>query len=114
MHLSKIRLLAVFRAQPPCPPSQAQAAAVNSELRQSLRKTVFHFFRHRGFLLLFLSYGWLHREHLRANLKLVDAGVIAGVFYAYSTLLNNIVLQYDHFQVGYIAIWILLVNTVHS
>lgn len=66
----------VFRASPPLPPSNAQAiqrAAENTSFIGPLKRLALN----PGYILLLISYG-----------------INVGVFYAISTLLNQVVLEY--------------------
>lgn len=69
--------LSVFKSEPPIPPSPAQAVQRESESTGSFFLSVKKLVTNTGYLLLLLSYG-----------------INVGVFYAISTLLNHIVLQY--------------------
>lgn len=69
--------LSVFKSEPPIPPSPAQAVQREAESTGSFFVSVRKLVTNTGYLLLLLSYG-----------------INVGVFYAISTLLNHIVLQY--------------------
>lgn len=69
--------LSVFKSEPPIPPSPAQAVQREAESTGSFFVSVKKLVTNTGYLLLLLSYG-----------------INVGVFYAISTLLNHIVLQY--------------------
>jgi MFS transporter, FLVCR family, feline leukemia virus subgroup C receptor-related protein len=74
----------VFKAEPPTPPSAAQASRSNDGDDESPRefvRTLGRLFKNWGYILLLLSYG-----------------INVGVFYALSTLLNQIVVA--HFPVS--------------
>lgn len=66
----------VFKSAPPVPPSRAQIAQKENEksFSHSMKKLLLN----RGYILLLISYG-----------------IMVGVFYAISTLLNQVIL--DHF-----------------
>ncbi|XP_017891804.2 feline leukemia virus subgroup C receptor-related protein 2-like, partial [Ceratina calcarata] len=66
-----------FKAEPPLPPSTAQAVQRDSDTPANFFLSVKKLVTNVGYLLLLLSYG-----------------INVGVFYAISTLLNRIVLQY--------------------
>ncbi|KAL0279177.1 UNVERIFIED_CONTAM: hypothetical protein PYX00_000786 [Menopon gallinae] len=71
-----IAIVTVFQAAPPLPPSSAQAAQRTSEQVPFL-KSVKKLVTNSGYMLLLVSYG-----------------INVGVFYAISTLLNQVVLDY--------------------
>ncbi|CAK9808379.1 Uncharacterized MFS-type transporter C09D4.1 [Anthophora plagiata] len=70
-------ILLFFKSEPPLPPSPAQAVQREAESTESFFVSVKKLVTNVGYLLLLLSYG-----------------INVGVFYAISTLLNRIVLQY--------------------
>ncbi|XP_076638376.1 choline/ethanolamine transporter flvcr2a isoform X1 [Colletes latitarsis] len=66
-----------FKAEPPLPPSPAQAVQRETEPTENFLQSVKKLITNLGYLLLLLSYG-----------------INVGIFYAISTLLNTIVLQH--------------------
>ncbi|XP_043582497.1 feline leukemia virus subgroup C receptor-related protein 2-like isoform X1 [Bombus pyrosoma] len=72
-----VLILLFFKSEPPIPPSPAQAVQREAESTGSFFLSVKKLVTNTGYLLLLLSYG-----------------INVGVFYAISTLLNHIVLQY--------------------
>lgn len=72
-----MNFVSVFKAEPPMPPSPAQAVQREAESTESFFQSVKKLVTNVGYLLLLLSYG-----------------INVGVFYAISTLLNQIVLDY--------------------
>ncbi|XP_076234624.1 choline/ethanolamine transporter flvcr2a isoform X2 [Calliopsis andreniformis] len=72
-----VLILLFFKAEPPLPPSPAQAVQREAEDTENFFQSVKKLMTNVGYLLLLLSYG-----------------INVGIFYAISTLLNNIVLQY--------------------
>ncbi|KAK7503014.1 hypothetical protein BaRGS_00005640, partial [Batillaria attramentaria] len=66
-----------FKKQPPHPPSRAQQHQVEMEVNADYGKSLLNLFKNRGFFVLMLSYG-----------------MNTGSFYAVSTLLNYIILDY--------------------
>ncbi|KZC06596.1 Feline leukemia virus subgroup C receptor-related protein 2, partial [Dufourea novaeangliae] len=72
-----IMILLFFKSEPPLPPSPAQAVQREAESTESFFQSVKKLVTNVGYLLLLLSYG-----------------INVGIFYAISTLLNHIVLQY--------------------
>ncbi|XP_043255366.1 feline leukemia virus subgroup C receptor-related protein 2-like isoform X2 [Colletes gigas] len=66
-----------FKAEPPLPPSPAQAVQRETESSENFLQSVKKLVTNLGYLLLLLSYG-----------------INVGIFYAISTLLNTIVLQH--------------------
>ncbi|KAK9307252.1 hypothetical protein QLX08_002293 [Tetragonisca angustula] len=72
-----VLILLFFKSEPPLPPSPAQAVQREAESTESFFVSVKKLVTNVGYLLLLLSYG-----------------INVGVFYAISTLLNHIVLQY--------------------
>lgn len=69
--------LPVFKAQPPLPPSPAQAVQRENDSAEDFIQSIKRLFTNVGYLLLLLSYA-----------------INVGIFYAISTLLNQIVLEY--------------------
>lgn len=82
--IENIFLFSVFKAAPASPPSAAAdlGAALDSNFMQSLKKLM----TNRNYILLLISYG-----------------LNIGVFYAISTLLNELVLRY--YPVSYKTIY---------
>jgi len=78
-----VKLFSVFKAEPPTAPSAAQAGRSNDEDESpgEFVRALGRLFKNKGYILLLLSYG-----------------INVGVFYALSTLLNQIVLA--HFPVS--------------
>ncbi|XP_014473180.1 PREDICTED: feline leukemia virus subgroup C receptor-related protein 2 [Dinoponera quadriceps] len=74
-----ILILIFFKSEPPLPPSPAQAVQKreNKENGEKFSRSIKRLLTNVGYLLLLLSYG-----------------INVGIFYAISTLLNQIVLQY--------------------
>ncbi|EEB10749.1 conserved hypothetical protein [Pediculus humanus corporis] len=70
-----ILILAAFQSAPSLPPSRAQASRLEDE--SSFSSSMQKLFFNRGYMLLLISYG-----------------IMVGVFYAISTLLNQIILQF--------------------
>ncbi|XP_070190522.1 choline/ethanolamine transporter flvcr2a-like isoform X2 [Littorina saxatilis] len=66
-----------FQKEPPCPPSRAQQQQLELEVNANYGKSLLKLFRNKGFFVLMISYG-----------------MNTGSFYAVSTLLNNIILEY--------------------
>ncbi|XP_047356936.1 feline leukemia virus subgroup C receptor-related protein 2 isoform X1 [Vespa velutina] len=66
-----------FKAQPPLPPSPAQAVQRENDTPEDFIQSIKRLFTNVGYLLLLLSYG-----------------INVGIFYAISTLLNQIILEY--------------------
>lgn len=67
----------LFKAKPPLPPSPAQAVQQETESAENFFVSVRRLLTNVGYLLLLLSYG-----------------INVGIFYAISTLLNQIILEY--------------------
>lgn len=72
-----ILVCAVFQKEPPLPPSQAQAAAVEAASHEDYTGSLKRLFRHKGFVILMVTYG-----------------INTGSYYAIGTLLNPIILNY--------------------
>ncbi|XP_015180289.1 PREDICTED: feline leukemia virus subgroup C receptor-related protein 1 isoform X2 [Polistes dominula] len=72
-----VLILLFFKAQPPLPPSPAQAVQRDNESAEDFIQSVKRLLTNVGYLLLLLSYG-----------------INVGIFYAISTLLNQIILEY--------------------
>ncbi|XP_043490525.1 feline leukemia virus subgroup C receptor-related protein 1 [Polistes fuscatus] len=72
-----VLILLFFKAQPPLPPSPAQAVQRDNESTEDFIQSVKRLLTNVGYLLLLLSYG-----------------INVGIFYAISTLLNQIILEY--------------------
>ncbi|XP_064617494.1 heme transporter FLVCR2-like isoform X2 [Liolophura sinensis] len=72
-----ILVLLFFKEQPPRPPSRAQQLAVQSLANTNYIQSLKNLLRHRGFIILVFAYGFN-----------------TGSFYAVSTLLNTLVLNY--------------------
>lgn len=72
-----VLILLFFKAEPPLPPSPAQAVQREAESTENFIQSIKRLFTNVGYLLLLLSYG-----------------INVGIFYAISTLLNKIVLEY--------------------
>ncbi|XP_076666669.1 choline/ethanolamine transporter flvcr2a isoform X2 [Andrena cerasifolii] len=70
-------IILFFKSEPPLPPSPAQAVQRDADGTESFFQSVKKLVTNAGYLLLLLSYG-----------------INVGIFYAISTLLNQIVLQY--------------------
>ncbi|KAL8599889.1 hypothetical protein ACOMHN_016234 [Nucella lapillus] len=69
--------LFLFQKEPPTPPSRAQQHQLELEVNADYGKSLLNLFRNKGFVILMISYG-----------------MNTGSFYAVSTLLNNIILDY--------------------
>ncbi|XP_043277297.1 feline leukemia virus subgroup C receptor-related protein 2 isoform X2 [Venturia canescens] len=72
-----ILIILFFKAEPPLPPSPAQAVQREAEHAEDFFQSIKRLCTNVGYLLLLLSYG-----------------INVGIFYAISTLLNQIVLKY--------------------
>lgn len=72
-----VLILLFFKAEPPLPPSPAQAVQRETESTENFMQSIKRLLTNVGYLLLLLSYG-----------------INVGIFYAISTLLNKIVLKY--------------------
>ncbi|XP_014599670.1 PREDICTED: feline leukemia virus subgroup C receptor-related protein 1 isoform X1 [Polistes canadensis] len=72
-----VLILLFFKAQPPLPPSPAQAVQRDNESTEDFIQSVKRLLTNVGYLLLLLSYA-----------------INVGIFYAISTLLNQIILEY--------------------
>lgn len=83
---------AVFQSAPPLPPSSAQAAQRAAE-QASFFASVKRLATNPGYILLLISYG-----------------INVGVFYAISTLLNQVVLVY--FPVKFLKIFLALKKSI--
>ncbi|KAF7397637.1 hypothetical protein HZH68_008859 [Vespula germanica] len=70
-------ILLFFKAQPPLPPSPAQAVQRENDSTEDFIQSIKRLFTNVGYLLLLLSYA-----------------INVGIFYAISTLLNQIILEY--------------------
>nr|KAF7421404.1 hypothetical protein H0235_009240 [Vespula pensylvanica] len=70
-------ILLFFKAQPPLPPSPAQAVQRENDSAEDFIQSIKRLFTNVGYLLLLLSYA-----------------INVGIFYAISTLLNQIILEY--------------------
>ncbi|CAL1540826.1 unnamed protein product [Lymnaea stagnalis] len=67
----------LFQDKPPNPPSRAQLLSVENAANENYLQSLVHLFKNKGFLVLMVAYG-----------------INTGSFYAISTLLNTIVLNY--------------------
>ncbi|XP_066587374.1 uncharacterized MFS-type transporter C09D4.1-like isoform X2 [Prorops nasuta] len=72
-----VLILLFFKAAPPLPPSPAQAVQRENESNESFFQSIKRLLTNTGYLLLLLSYG-----------------INVGIFYAISTLLNQIILEH--------------------
>ncbi|KAL1115140.1 hypothetical protein AAG570_007171 [Ranatra chinensis] len=66
-----------FRESPPTPPSRAQAAVIDDTNVRDFKGSILRLLKNQGYVLLLISYG-----------------MNIGVYYALSTMLNQIILSY--------------------
>lgn len=80
-------LFPVFKAAPPTPPSRAQEAAQINAEDDNYGKSIVRLVKNKNYIILLITYG-----------------INVGVFYAISTLLNQVVL--GHFPVRFSIVFL--------
>uniref|UniRef100_A0A4W3IB16 FLVCR choline and heme transporter 1 n=1 Tax=Callorhinchus milii TaxID=7868 RepID=A0A4W3IB16_CALMI len=91
----------VFKEKPPLPPSNAQALVLDSlRVDYSYKQSVINLFKNVPFILLLLSYG-----------------ILTGVYYSVSTLLNQMIIDYyegQELNAGRIGLTLVLAGMLGS
>eukprot|EP00062_Callorhinchus_milii_P019238 gi/632973558/ref/XP_007903212.1/ PREDICTED: feline leukemia virus subgroup C receptor-related protein 1-like [Callorhinchus milii] len=94
-------VIAVFKEKPPLPPSNAQALVLDSlRVDYSYKQSVINLFKNVPFILLLLSYG-----------------ILTGVYYSVSTLLNQMIIDYyegQELNAGRIGLTLVLAGMLGS